>query len=113
MTESDVEKATKREFKGKPGGNRNLPRGVPKAAIEVQKPKTSEEAVPVLRYGPNNNYVDFKKRLSFACLEKYQGLGRLIEDEAYWAPEEVIWTTYDAKKDPEGIVRTTLLEMVK
>ena len=46
---------------------------------EGMRPKSADEAIPVLRYGPNNNFVEFKKRLSIACLEKYKGLGRLIE----------------------------------
>ena len=40
----------------------------------------SDTAVPMLRLGVNNNFDNFKKRVSIACMEKYKNLGRLIVD---------------------------------
>jgi hypothetical protein len=37
------------------------------------------DGVPILRYGPDNNYAKFKEKLSTAAIEKYGDLGRLIE----------------------------------
>jgi ribosomal protein L15 len=36
------------------------------------------DGVPLLRYGPDNNYAKFKERLSRAAIEKYVDLGRLV-----------------------------------
>jgi hypothetical protein len=41
----------------------------------------SDSAVPMLRFGAANNFNQFKRKLSIACLEKYKNLGRLINDE--------------------------------
>ena len=30
-------------------------------------PKDSKEAVPILKYGPNNNWVEFEKKMSLAA----------------------------------------------
>ena len=77
------------------------------------KSKSVEKNVPTLRYGPNNNYVEFKKRLSLACHEKYKGLGRVIEDEEYWTPEEVDRSLYPLENDPDNVMKSCLLEAVK
>ena len=61
------------------------------------KQRGAEDSIPILRYGPNNNYVEFKKRLSLVCLEKYKVLGRVIEEEKYWVPEEVDLSLYPSR----------------
>ena len=50
---------------------------------------TAGNDVPILKYGPGNNYVVFKKKLEAACVEKYGNLGRIIRYESYWIPPDV------------------------
>jgi hypothetical protein len=46
------------------------------------------DGVPVLRYGPDNNFAKFKEKLSRAAIEKYGDLGRLVETGEYFEPPE-------------------------
>jgi hypothetical protein len=55
----------------------------------------SDEAVPMLKYGPNNNYDYFKKKMITACMEKYKHLGRIVEDEKYSKPPEIDRNAYN------------------
>ena len=83
---------------------------------ERSAPKDSKEAVPILRYGPSNNWIDFTKKVSLAACEHYGDLGKLIDDEKYYEPAEIDQKDYgpiDEKSDPYGIRKTSLLEAVK
>ena len=64
-----------------------------------QKPTTkkldSNEAVSILTYGSNTNFAIFKEKIKTSCLEKYGNLGRLIEDNAYWMPDEIDEEKYE------------------
>lgn len=73
----------KGNFRRKPGASKKQ---FPKKETRTLN---SDEDVPMLRYGPNNNFVVFKERMSTACMEKYGQLGRLIKLEEYWEPEEL------------------------
>lgn len=69
-------------------GRGNKPRG-PRDVPRATRTLKSDEDVPMLRYGPNNNFVIFAERMSTACLEKYGALGKLIKLEKYWEPPEI------------------------
>ena len=60
----------------------------------------SNEEVPMLRFGSNNNYTIFREKLSTACIEKFGNLGRLIETGEYWQPPEIKEDKY--KSDDEN-----------
>jgi len=45
----------------------------------MQEPKKKDaEGVPILKYGPNNNFMRFQEALSKKALEEYGMLGKLI-----------------------------------
>jgi len=69
--------------------------------------------VPMLRLGVSNNFDNFRKKISIACLEKYKNLGRLIHDEAYYIPPTIDPTTYNLSNDPHDIEKTRLREAYK
>jgi len=72
--------------------------------------------VPILKYGPSNNWVDFKKKMAIACCEHYGDLGKIIEDEYYYIPPNLDQDDYglfDPTSDPLGINKAALLEAVK
>ncbi len=61
------------------------------------------DGVPVLRYGPDNNFAKFKEKLSRAAIEKYGDLGRLVETGEYFEPPELNIEDYDLDNDPHGV----------
>jgi hypothetical protein len=107
---------TKDDSKSEPQGGR---RGGGKSTVPFKreprkkdKPLNSDEAVPMLRYGPNNNYVTFKDRIKTACMEKYGDLGRLIELDKYWEPPAVDRAAFPKAKE-DLVERQALIEAVK
>ena len=70
----------------------------------------SDEAVPMLKYGPSGNYDLFKKKMITACLEKYKHLGRIIEEEAYYKPPDIDRNEFDLKDEFDKV---RLLEKYK
>ena len=77
-------------------------------------PKDSKEAVPILRYGPSNNWVEFKKKMSLAAGENYGDLGKLIDDEVYYEPPPVDPSDFgplDKKEDPHQLNLLMLQEI--
>jgi hypothetical protein len=109
---SDSKSGSKRFSKG--GRERNA-RGASSKGnpSKSSKPPSSDEAAPTLKYGPYNNFLTFKDRLKTACMEKYGGLGRLIDLEEYWEPEEIDRDNDypDAKTD--DVVKAQLIHAVK
>ena len=73
----------------------------------------SDTAVPMLRLGMNNNFDNFKKKLSIACMERYKNLGRLIVDEQYYSPPAVDIKNFNLTNDPHDIEKTCLKEAHK
>jgi hypothetical protein len=73
----------------------------------------SDAAVPMLRLGVNNNFDNFKKKVSIACMEKYKNLGRLIVDEAYYEPPAVDPKLFNLSNDPHDIEKGRLKEAHK
>ena len=61
------------------------------------------DGVPVLRYGPDNNFSKFKEKLSTAVIEKYGDLGRLVETGEYYEPPEPDIADFDLDNDPYGV----------
>ena len=61
------------------------------------------DGVPVLRYGPDNNFSKFKEKLSTAAIEKYGDLGRLVETGEYYEPPEPDISDFDLDNDPYGV----------
>lgn len=83
-----MSKSFKYKEKGPREGNANL------AAIDK---------VPMLRYGPDTNFIRFKEAMSVAAVEKYGALGKLIEvGTAYIKPPPNI-ANYRLDDDPYGI----------
>ena len=79
-------------------------------------PKSSKEAVPMLRYGPSNNWIEFRKRVSIAAVEHYGKLGSCIEQESYYNPPPIDhdkYGPYDEVNDPLGANKALLFEKIK
>jgi hypothetical protein len=48
--------------------------------------KKDHEAIPILKYGPGNNYAKFKEAISKVALKEYGDLGKLIHQGIYYIP---------------------------
>ena len=97
-----------RDRRGTRSGSGN--KGGPKTS---SKSLNSDEAVPMLKYGPYNNFIVFKERLKTACMEKYGDLARLIELEEYWEPDAIDRATDYANAGTDEYVKTALVHAIK
>ena len=112
---------TEKQVKPNPGAMRGqVPRKFrgSKPLVKESRTLNSDQDVPMLKFGPNNNYVLFKERLSTACLEKFGKLGRLIDLEEYWMPPEIDKRKYlvkDNKTDDtvKEIMKQTMIQDIK
>ena len=50
--------------------------------------KKDPEEIPILKYGPANNFTKFKEALYKTALKDYGNLGKLIKLGKYYEPEE-------------------------
>eukprot|EP00557_Chaetoceros_sp_GSL56_P005694 CAMPEP_0176500028 /NCGR_PEP_ID=MMETSP0200_2-20121128/13286_1 /TAXON_ID=947934 /ORGANISM="Chaetoceros sp., Strain GSL56" /LENGTH=1532 /DNA_ID=CAMNT_0017898575 /DNA_START=170 /DNA_END=4768 /DNA_ORIENTATION=+ len=114
MTESKQRKSPPGAARGQ--GSRKF-RGN-KPAMKETRTLNSDQDVPMLKFGPSNNFVLFKERLATACLEKYGKLGRLIALEKYWVPPAIDEKKY-LVKDKDGnmimteITKQTMIQDIK
>ena len=68
-----------------------------------QAKKKDPEEIPVLKYGPANNFTKFKEALlKKALLKKYKNIGKLIKLGKYYEPEDSDATDDDIVNDPMG-----------
>ena len=50
--------------------------------------KRNPDAIPILKFGPSNNFMKFKEALSKKALEEYGALGKLIKKGEIEEPVE-------------------------
>tara|TARA_B100001971_G_C17901669_1_gene388298 strand:- start:283 stop:636 length:354 start_codon:yes stop_codon:yes gene_type:complete len=70
------------------------------------------EELPILRYGDNGNYAEFKRALSTYALRVYGDLGRMIDDFEYpdiYNPE-FFEDDYETEIDPVGVLNILRLK---
>jgi hypothetical protein len=73
MTENQQQKTEDKRSEGKGRGRQN------RKFRLMQEPKEKDpDVVPILKYGPNNNFMRFQEALSKKALEEYGTLGKLI-----------------------------------
>ena len=75
--------------------------------------KKDPEAIPILKYGPSNNFTLFKEALANAAMKEYGDLEKLIKQGKYYEPKEPNIDYYDLDFDPHGMNKATYLEDVK
>ena len=54
-----------------------------KGQHSVEPKKKDAEAIPILKYGPSNNFAKFKEAMSKAALKQYGNLGKLPHQGSY------------------------------
>jgi hypothetical protein len=75
--------------------------------------KKDPEEVPILTFGPNNNFAKFKEALASKALREYGDLGRLIDSGQYYASDPPEPDDYDLVNDLYGLNCATFLEQQK
>mmetsp|Transcript_8146 Transcript_8146/g.11879 ORF Transcript_8146/g.11879 Transcript_8146/m.11879 type:complete len:557 (+) Transcript_8146:2397-4067(+) len=80
---------------------------------EYKKKEKDPEEIPILKYGPANNFTKFKEAISKTALKDYGQLGKLIKLGKYYEPEEPDSTEYDMVNDPMGINMANYREDMK
>ena len=85
-----------------------------KNKVPIREEKDPEE-IPVLKYGPANNFSKFKEALSNAALTEYGLLGKLIKQGTFEkiTPKEPDVETYELSNNPYGVRREKYLEDCK
>jgi hypothetical protein len=91
-------KSDQKKSEGK-GRNRHNRRFHPGQETKRKDP----DAVPILKYGPNNNFMRFREALSKKALEEYGTLGKLILKGKIEEPEEPNRTLYDLDNEYEKL----------
>jgi hypothetical protein len=72
--------------------------------------------IPILKYGPSNNFTKFKEAMPKAALKQYDDLGRLIHQGSYFIPPKPNRAThcpFDSTNHPDGLKKATYLEAMK
>ena len=75
--------------------------------------KNDPEEIPVLKYGPQNNFSKFKEAISKNALKSYGLLGKMIKTGKYYEPEESNSLDYDFVNDHLCANRSAYLEDMK
>jgi hypothetical protein len=90
-------------------------RGGRYAQQQQQTKKKDPTEIPILRYGPNDNFSKFKEALSYQALKQFGDLGRLIELGEYYEPDPPDPDDYDftARGGPFGLNRFFFSEQFK
>jgi hypothetical protein len=87
-----------------------------KGQYNPEHKKKDTEAIPILKYGPSNNFAKFKEAISKAALKQYGNPGRLIRQGSYYIPPKpnrATYGTFDTANDPDGLKKATYLEAMK
>jgi hypothetical protein len=75
--------------------------------------KKDPEAIPILKYGPGNNFAKFKEAISKAALKEYGDIGKLIHQGTYYippAPDKATYGSLDPAIDIDGMNKATYLK---
>ena len=81
---------------------------------QTETKKKDPEAIPVLKYGPSNNFTVFKEALANAALKEYGALGKLIKQgDEYKEPKAPNVKDYGLEDDDTGLQKALYLEDLK
>jgi hypothetical protein len=100
MAEAQQKKATADSERKPEGKGKGRQQGKFRRQGFEQK-KKDPDAVPILKYGPGNNFMRFKEALSKKVLEEYGALGKLIKQRKIEEPDEPDKTFDDLKDEFE------------
>jgi hypothetical protein len=107
---------TKQAVKGSQPGTGEKPQGRRNNRRNYQhdhEKKKDPESIPVLRYGPSNNFMKFTEALLNKALLDYGNLGKLIKQGYIVLPDQPDRETYGLDDDPDGLNKLDYLEDMK
>ena len=74
---------------------------------------SSQDAVPILTYGPKTNYLKWRRELNVELERQFGLLGRCAADGEYYDPPEVNVDEYDSDDDEHGFHIQVLHQRIK
>jgi hypothetical protein len=85
------------------------------SAAKNNKRRKNPQEIPILRYGPANNFAKFREALSKAAMKEYGNLRELIKQGVYYEPEMPDRDLYalGSQNDPDGLNQLAYLEDMK
>lgn len=91
-------KSGKGSGNGGKGGNHFFPR---KSSYQTESASKRKyiPGLPVLRYGANTNFEDYRREMSLHALQSYKNLGRLFRLNAYYVAEELVLGVHYSEED--------------
>ncbi len=102
---------TKQAVKGtQPGTGKKGRRTNRRNYRQDQDKKKDPESIPILRYGPSNNFMKFTEALSNKALLDYGNLGKLIKQGYIVLPDQPDRETYGLDDDQDGLNKLDYLE---
>ncbi len=78
-----------------------------------QLPMKDPQAIPILRYGPSNNFMLFKEAMPKKALVENGNLGKLIKQGSIILPDQPNRASYDLEDDDDGLNKIEYLEDMK
>jgi hypothetical protein len=78
-----------------------------------EEKKKDPGAIPILRYGPSNNFMRFKEALSKKALLEFGNLEKLINQGFIVMPDLPDRDTYGLDNDADGLNKLAYLEDMK
>ena len=113
MTEqkNQAQHASNQKSDPKGHGRRTFIKFPPKGDAETKK--KDPDAVPILRYGPSNNFMLFKEALSKKALVEFGNLGKLIRLGYIPLPEQPDRDAYALDDDEDGLNKLDYMEDMK
>jgi len=104
------EPATQQKTDPKGHGRRQFRKNNYKGEGEKKK---DPDAIPILKYGPSNNFMVFKEALSKRALVDFGKLGKLIKLGYIPLPDQPDRDSYALDDDPDGINKLDYLKDMK
>jgi hypothetical protein len=81
--------------------------------FQPEEKKKDPDAIPILKYGPSNNFMQFKEALSKKALLEFGKLGKLINQGFIVMPDLLDRDTYGLDDDTDGLNKLDYLEDMK
>jgi hypothetical protein len=78
-----------------------------------EEKKKDPDAIPILKYGPSNNFMRFKEALLKKALLEFGNLGKLINQGFIVMPDLPDQETYGLDDDVDGLNKLNYLEDIK
>jgi hypothetical protein len=103
----------KQAAKGGQNGTTDKPQDIGRTYHQDTERKKGPEAIPILCYGPSNNFMKYTKALSNKALLDFGNLGKLIKQGYIVLPDQPDRESYGLDNNPDELNKIDYLEDMK